>query len=205
MSAPHRNRRDPLDRAFDVGLGLSSFATAGLGLAQGDALPLPVGASVSAVNATVGLLFLLRSGAATPARPRDVLGALPSIVLSGVAYRLAGRDWPAAAIAAHAAFALLAVIGLATLGRSFAVLPARRGLVVRGPYRLVRHPIYLAELGMVVCACATRGLPAALGALVLATLAIAPRIRAEERTLLEDAAYAAYRAEVRHRLLPGLF
>jgi protein-S-isoprenylcysteine O-methyltransferase Ste14 len=32
------------------------------------------------------------------------------------------------------------------LGRSFGLLPAQRGLVVVGPYRFVRHPIYFGYL-----------------------------------------------------------
>jgi protein-S-isoprenylcysteine O-methyltransferase Ste14 len=35
---------------------------------------------------------------------------------------------------------------LATLGRCFGLFPEVRGLVMRGPYRLVRHPVYLGEL-----------------------------------------------------------
>ena len=34
---------------------------------------------------------------------------------------------------------------LAWLGRSFAVMPQARRLVVEGPYRLVRHPLYVTE------------------------------------------------------------
>jgi protein-S-isoprenylcysteine O-methyltransferase Ste14 len=35
---------------------------------------------------------------------------------------------------------------LATLGRCFGLFPEVRGLVMRGPYRLVRHPVYLGEV-----------------------------------------------------------
>jgi protein-S-isoprenylcysteine O-methyltransferase Ste14 len=39
-----------------------------------------------------------------------------------------------------------AIISLGTLGRSFGVFPEARRLVTRGPYRWVRHPLYLAEI-----------------------------------------------------------
>jgi protein-S-isoprenylcysteine O-methyltransferase Ste14 len=126
-------------------------------------------------------------------------------MLSGVAYRQAAPDWPLASVIVHAAFALIAITALLTLGRSFAVLPGRRAIVVRGPYRLVRNPIYLGELGMITTACATRGWPDALGALALGALLLIPRIVLEERALAADPAYEEYRAAVRHRLLPGVF
>src|SRR5439155_23485485 len=69
------------------------------------------------------------------------------------------------------------------LGRCFSVLPEARGLVTRGPYRLVRHPVYVGELGaaagLVVAAPAPRNL------LALATLVVAQlvRMRLEERAL----------------------
>jgi protein-S-isoprenylcysteine O-methyltransferase Ste14 len=41
---------------------------------------------------------------------------------------------------------LLAIIALLSLGRFFGVFPEARGLVRHGPYRYVRHPLYLAEI-----------------------------------------------------------
>ena len=49
---------------------------------------------------------------------------------------------------------ILATVVLLYLGRSFSILPEARRLVVTGPYRLVRHPLYATEmicmLGLVI-------------------------------------------------------
>jgi protein-S-isoprenylcysteine O-methyltransferase Ste14 len=71
------------------------------------------------------------------------------------------------------------------LGRCFGVLPEARGLVVRGPYRLVRHPVYLGEIvalgGLMLAAPTVRNLP------VLVMLVVAQVVRAqfEEQALTE--------------------
>jgi protein-S-isoprenylcysteine O-methyltransferase Ste14 len=44
---------------------------------------------------------------------------------------------------------VFSIISLATLGRSFGILPEARELVTHGPYRLIRHPLYLGEVLMV--------------------------------------------------------
>ena len=38
------------------------------------------------------------------------------------------------------------IAGKVVLGRSFGLVPANRGIVARGPYLLVRHPIYAGYL-----------------------------------------------------------
>ena len=94
------------------------------------------------------------------------------------------------------------IIALSSLGRSFGIAPADRGLVTTGLYRYVRHPLYATELlcnsGYVMANPSWRNL-IILG-LMLATQVI--RILREERIL---ANYASYAGRVRWRLLPGIW
>jgi protein-S-isoprenylcysteine O-methyltransferase Ste14 len=99
----------------------------------------------------------------------------------------------------------LSLASLLTLGRWFGIRPALRGLAQTGPYRLVRHPLYLAYiLADIGVNCAEWN-----GGTVLLTAAgwasLLYRIRAEERILAQDAGWAAYVGAVRFRLLPGLW
>ena len=52
--------------------------------------------------------------------------------------------WPAGGLVLVTLAACLSLASLLTLGRRFGVRPALRGLATKGPYRVVRHPIYLA-------------------------------------------------------------
>jgi protein-S-isoprenylcysteine O-methyltransferase Ste14 len=88
------------------------------------------------------------------------------------------------------------------LGRCFGVLPEVRGLVTRGPYRVVRHPIYLGELG--ACAGLVLAAPTAWNAVVALLFAVAQgaRMRFEEAALAaEFPEYRAYAART-PRLVP---
>lgn len=191
-------------RTFDVALGLSALSWAVLGLFLAPDRPLSVRLALAALNLLVGLLFLTRREALANGGWMTILAALPSMLLGAAAVRAADGSWPIAAQVVFGLGAACACVSLATLGRSFAFLPSRRELVVKGPYRLVRHPAYLSELLMLVgCAIAAPvlGVPLAVGA----GLTLAWRIRAEERVLAEDETWASYRKRVRWRLVPGLY
>jgi protein-S-isoprenylcysteine O-methyltransferase Ste14 len=102
-----------------------------------------------------------------------------------------------------AGLALLAA-ALLSLRRSFAVVPANRGIRDGGLYRIVRHPVYLAELlvflGIVLVSPTAANL-----AIWLCECGLQfARACAEERFLATDPAYRAYRIRVRYRLIPGV-
>lgn len=77
-------------------------------------------------------------------------------------------------------------------GRSFhaGAEPTEGGLVTKGPYRLVRHPIYAAVLMFVWAGVASHGAVVNVLLAIVATASIAVRIGAEEQLLLQ--AYPQY-------------
>jgi protein-S-isoprenylcysteine O-methyltransferase Ste14 len=99
---------------------------------------------------------------------------------------------------------LFTIWSLATLGRCFGLLPEVRGLVLEGPYRFVRHPVYLGE------AISALGILIAKPSLAIAALLVAFLVLQYWRTVFEERAlsaaypseYPAYRARV-PRLVPG--
>jgi protein-S-isoprenylcysteine O-methyltransferase Ste14 len=121
--------------------------------------------------------------------------------------KLAAGDelWPAGGRVLVMIAAVLSLVSLLTLGRSFGVRPALRRLTTSGPYRLVRHPIYfsyvLADLGYNF----VEWTPGTVALTLAGWASLVYRIRAEERVLSQDAAWTTYSASVRHRLIPGLW
>jgi protein-S-isoprenylcysteine O-methyltransferase Ste14 len=104
------------------------------------------------------------------------------------------------------ALGLLVVIGgKMSLGRSFGLIPANRGIVSTGLYRLVRHPIYLGYLITHLAFFAANPTLWNLALLLTADIALLARAVCEERTLARDEAYRHYQTRVRWRVVPGMF
>lgn len=156
----------------------------------------------------VGVLTLVRR----PARYVERSWWVRGITLVSVAGPNVLRPAGGAAIAGESTVLAVSVAGLAiviagklSLGRSLGLLPANRGVVSSGLYRLVRHPIYLGYL--------TTHLGFLLGqptlwnivALGLSDVALLVRAVVEERTLSRDPRYRRYRSQVVWRLVPGVF
>jgi protein-S-isoprenylcysteine O-methyltransferase Ste14 len=135
----------------------------------------------AACAAAIGAIVLLEA-------PPE--GASTSLVLAGDLVAFVACVWLFSAVVA--------------LGRCFGVLPEARGLVTRGPYRVVRHPVYLGELA--ACAGLVLAAPTAWNLFVAAVFvgAQAVRMRLEENELGEQfPEYARYAAET-PRLFPRL-
>ncbi len=128
------------------------------------------------------------------------------------AVRRHARPAAAAALAPEFVTVLLSCVGLVfviagkvTLGRSFALLPANRGIVSTGLYRFVRHPIYMGYLVTHIAFLIASPSAWNIAALVIADAALLARAVCEEQTLAKDPAYRDYQSRVRWRVLPGVF
>jgi protein-S-isoprenylcysteine O-methyltransferase Ste14 len=108
-------------------------------------------------------------------------------------------------VAVSAVGLLIVITGKASLGRSFGFIPANRGIVSTGLYRLVRHPIYLGYLITHVAFVVSNPTTWNIALLVTTDLALLARAVCEEQTLARDESYRAYQAKVRWRVLPGIF
>ncbi|MGN6794925.1 MAG: methyltransferase family protein [Streptosporangiaceae bacterium] len=99
----------------------------------------------------------------------------------------------------------LAVTALFFLGRSFGLVAADRGLVTRGPYALVRHPVYAAYIliqsGYLMQSISVRNA----AVLAFATCCNIGRICVEERLLAHAPDHEQYVRRVRWRLIPGVW
>jgi len=112
-------------------------------------------------------------------------------------------DWITGLLAA--AGLLVVIGGKMCLGRSFGLVPANRGVVDTGLYRLVRHPIYLGYLMTHVAIVMAFPTVRNIAVFLVADTAQIVRALREERTLMRDPAYLAYMRRVTWRLVPGLF
>jgi protein-S-isoprenylcysteine O-methyltransferase Ste14 len=100
---------------------------------------------------------------------------------------------------------LFAISAKAFLGRSFGIVAANRGIVVGGPYRIVRHPIYLGYFVTHVGFLLANWSPHNIGLYIVIYFFQISRILAEERILREDESYVAYCQCVNRRLIPFIF
>ena len=99
----------------------------------------------------------------------------------------------------------LSFVSLLTMGRLFGVRPALRGLVTNGPYRLVRHPIYLSYILADIGYNLQEWNFVTLLLVLVGWMSLVYRIHAEERVLSQHTEWPSYVILVRYRLFPGIW
>ena len=105
-------------------------------------------------------------------------------------------------VPALAAYALI-LWSLITLGRRFGIAPADRGLTNRGPYRFLRHPMYLGELVFrLAMVLSSSHLFIDLALAILLCFIQCWRILREEKSI---EGYSCYQRIVPWRLIPGVW
>ena len=104
-----------------------------------------------------------------------------------------------------AAGLLVVIVGKITLGRSFGIVPANRGVVASGPYAVVRHPIYAGYIVTHVAFVMAHPRPMNAVIVIAADAALIVRALMEERVMAEDATYRVYCRRVGWHLVPGVF
>jgi protein-S-isoprenylcysteine O-methyltransferase Ste14 len=114
----------------------------------------------------------------------------------------AAAYWPTMVVMTGAL--VVSVGAFLSLGRSWGIIPANRGVKTGGLYRFVRHPIYASyivfDVAYVLCSFTWRNLAVA----ATITLILYARARYEEELLLHDPEYAAYAKRTRYMLIPGV-
>jgi protein-S-isoprenylcysteine O-methyltransferase Ste14 len=168
----------------------------------------PIGFLLSAEQMVVVVAYLVRRPARViTRRSGDWLLAFggtfaPVLLRPDGAHPTGGLEW---GLALQFCGVTICLWSFLALGRSFGFAAADRGLVSRGPYRIVRHPIYasyvILQIGYLLQSLSLRNVAVVL----LATACNAGRIRAEELVLAANAGYAHYRNRVRWRMLPGVW
>lgn len=217
--------RSEHSRAYDllcaspliVAYGLAMSGTAILLFRHWNDLPTTAGL-LTAANQISALVFfgmqaglcvlrhlpLAKSGGLLP-RVTAVLGAnanfalllLPNVALPPI--------WSALSTALTILGTVGAILVLVSLGRGFSILPEARQFVLSGPYRHIRHPLYLTEIIATIGITMHYRQPWAL-LVALASVALQLRRMQHEETVMRRAfpQYAAYAARTA-RLVPGLY
>jgi protein-S-isoprenylcysteine O-methyltransferase Ste14 len=113
--------------------------------------------------------------------------------------------WPDGGMVLITSGALLSIVSLWTLGQRFGIRPALRGLTVHGPYRIVRHPMYLSYVLSDIGYNLQEYNLGTAALVILGWVAMIFRIESEERVMAHHPQWTAYTDTVRYRLLPGIW
>jgi protein-S-isoprenylcysteine O-methyltransferase Ste14 len=162
-------------------------------------------------NGSLTVLFLLRRPAKEVShRAKEWLVAMAGTLLGGFYITEGARPLLPASIHGAVYFLmvialLLGIFAIISLGWSFGIVPANRGVKKKGLYSLVRHPIYafyiLFDLALICLMFSWLNLAVLYGFVITCYL----RATYEERLLREDSAYREYAEKTRYMFIPGIF
>jgi protein-S-isoprenylcysteine O-methyltransferase Ste14 len=159
---------------------------------------------------TLVVLLLLRTVPSAKAgnffpRLAAVCGTFASIEFQYIPAAHLPRLMSALSLILIAGGTLATIIAFFWLGRSFSIMPEARRLVTKGPYRLVRHPVYLFEELTLFGIMLQHAQPMSFLLLAVQVGFQLARIHYEEAVL--TASFPEYRAYAARtfRLIPGVY
>ena len=163
---------------------------------------------LSVLSEAILVYFMVfrRSAATVSSRPLDWFVAFAGTTLPMLA--MVGGKPLAPPLVGSALMTIGLIISLwakLIIRRRFGIAAANRGVVEKGPYGIVRHPMYAGYLFVHVGYLLMNPLARNLGLYAMVWIFQITRILAEERLLRLDPQYQAYVSRVRFRLIPGLF
>ena len=161
--------------------------------------------------------FIVLGIAVTRPQPKVWDYSIASSVAVGIAYaypyaQVIYLRWspgyvvsPAAGLVLVTLAAALSLVSLLTMGRLFGVRPALRGLATSGPYRFVRHPMYLSYILADIGYNLQEWNFVTLLLVLVGWMSLVYRIHAEERVISQHTEWPSYVILVRYRLFPGIW
>ena len=194
------------ERILNVVLGINIIAwgIAGFYSFYLSGQPSMVRLMITVLNIAIGMLIIFRKPISKAASLPSLLASLPSLLLGGVLFRFATplHLWPVYTQVIFTAGTFFTLLSFMFLGKNFSVLPGLRSVVSGGTYSIIRHPGYFGELLMVL-ACVLSGITlTSLLLFVAFIVSLLFRINEEEKLLSQNPDYAAYRQQVKWKLLP---
>jgi len=165
------------------------------------------GLAMFLVNTTYAYFFVTRKASKDCSTlPMDWIVTALTILVSFNFRPLAGMSGvlPRVSVTLQTITVLALFASVLSLGRSFGLVPANRGIKVGGMYAYIRHPLYGTQL-LFYCSFLL-GNWSPRNAVILAAVFIGMnlRARAEERLLAKDEEYQTYLGQVRFRFIPGV-
>jgi len=161
------------------------------------------------INLMACLAFIVRKPAIEQTNRGEYLipvlsFVMPFIILNNVIFINPDYSFPLGLLIAIPGM-LIALMAIIFIRRSFAVLPAVRTLVDNGPYRYIRHPVYLGEMIYLFGSMLLYFNLLSILCFIAAIAFTIGRIELEERKLGKLPEYREYMKQVKYRLVPRIF